>query len=48
MKGVEGYWVWKHEIINNTLKELNKNDLVVYCDAEHPLITMQKKGSLSI
>ena len=28
-----GYWVWKHEIINNALKELNKNDLVVYCDA---------------
>ena len=28
-----GYWIWKHEIINNTLNQINKNDLVVYCDA---------------
>tara|TARA_Y100000816_G_scaffold89247_1_gene61540 strand:- start:4002 stop:5615 length:1614 start_codon:yes stop_codon:yes gene_type:complete len=28
-----GYWIWKHEIINNSLNELNENDLVVYSDA---------------
>ncbi len=28
-----GYWIWKHEIINNSLEELNENDLVVYSDA---------------
>ena len=28
-----GYWIWKHEIINNSLDELNENDLVVYSDA---------------
>ena len=28
-----GYWVWKHEIINETLKKINNDDIVVYCDA---------------
>jgi hypothetical protein len=28
-----GYWIWKYEIINNLLKKINTNDLVVYCDA---------------
>lgn len=28
-----GYWVWKHEIINNVLNKINKNDIVIYCDA---------------
>ena len=28
-----GYWVWKHEIINNLLQKINKEDVVLYCDA---------------
>lgn len=28
-----GYWIWKHNIINNLLNEINHNDIVVYCDA---------------
>ena len=28
-----GYWIWKHEIIGNILKEIGENDIVVYCDA---------------
>ena len=28
-----GYWVWKHEIINNLLNEINEEDVILYCDA---------------
>lgn len=28
-----GYWIWKHEIINNVLENINKGDLVVYSDS---------------
>lgn len=28
-----GYWIWKHEIINNLLQKINKEDVVLYCDA---------------
>tara|TARA_A100000164_G_C21935085_1_gene787663 strand:- start:507 stop:1316 length:810 start_codon:yes stop_codon:yes gene_type:complete len=28
-----GFWIWKHEIINMMIKSLNKDDLIVYCDA---------------
>ena len=28
-----GYWIWKHEIIRETLKQINENDIVVYCDS---------------
>tara|TARA_B100000700_G_C15019727_1_gene845086 strand:- start:315 stop:1139 length:825 start_codon:yes stop_codon:yes gene_type:complete len=28
-----GYWIWKHEIINELLKKINKNDVILYCDA---------------
>ena len=28
-----GYWIWKQEIISNLLNSINKNDLVIYCDA---------------
>lgn len=28
-----GYWIWKHEIIFNLLKNVNDGDVVVYCDA---------------
>ncbi len=28
-----GYWIWKHEIIDKSLKDLDENDLVVYSDA---------------
>ena len=28
-----GYWIWKHQIINQTLDLINKNDLIVYTDA---------------
>ena len=28
-----GYWIWKQEIIKNMLINVNKNDLVVYCDS---------------
>lgn len=28
-----GYWIWKHRIIDNLLREINKGDTIVYCDA---------------
>jgi len=28
-----GYWIWKHRIIQNLLKEISENDLIIYCDA---------------
>lgn len=28
-----GYWIWKLDIINQELKDLSKNDILVYCDA---------------
>ena len=28
-----GYWIWKHEIIKQTLDQVNENDIVVYCDS---------------
>ncbi len=33
MKRGAGYWIWKHEIINNVLQEINENDIVVYSDS---------------
>ena len=28
-----GYWIWKHEIINNVIENINENDLVIYSDS---------------
>ena len=28
-----GYWIWKHHVIQNTLKQLSENDLLVWSDA---------------
>lgn len=28
-----GYWIWKHEIIYNSLKEIKNDDFVIYSDA---------------
>ena len=28
-----GYWIWKLDIINQELKDLSDNDILVYCDA---------------
>ena len=28
-----GYWIWKFRIIQNLISQINRNDLVVYCDA---------------
>lgn len=28
-----GYWIWKHEIINSVLENINEGDLVVYSDS---------------
>ncbi len=28
-----GYWIWKPFIVLNTLKKMNDNDILVYCDA---------------
>lgn len=28
-----GYWIWKHEIINNFLNQINYDDIVIYSDA---------------
>ena len=38
-----GYWIWKHEIINQTLNQVKKGDLVVYCDAGSSLNFNAKK-----
>jgi hypothetical protein len=27
-----GYWIWKSYLINNLLKRINKNDIILYCD----------------
>jgi len=28
-----GYWIWKHKIISDTLKNVNEGDLVIYSDS---------------
>lgn len=28
-----GYWIWKHHIIFNLLKDISDGDVVIYCDA---------------
>lgn len=28
-----GFWIWKHHIIKESLRLINENDLIVYCDA---------------
>jgi hypothetical protein len=28
-----GYWLWKYYFINKLIKEINENDLIIYCDA---------------
>ncbi len=28
-----GYWIWKHKIIFDTLKNVNEGDLVIYSDS---------------
>ena len=28
-----GYWIWKHQIISQTLDLINENDLIIYTDA---------------
>ncbi len=37
-----GFWLWKYEIIKNMINEINKNDIVVYCDAGASLNTSDK------
>ena len=37
-----GYWIWKHEIINNLLNEINKEDIVLYCDAGSSINNLPK------
>lgn len=37
-----GYWIWKYEIIKNLINQINKNDIVVYCDAGASLNTSEK------
>ena len=28
-----GFWIWKHRIIKNLVKDIKTNDLIIYCDA---------------
>tara|TARA_Y100001936_G_C15992733_1_gene623288 strand:- start:348 stop:1151 length:804 start_codon:yes stop_codon:yes gene_type:complete len=28
-----GYWIWKHYLLGKILNEIDKNDVVIYCDA---------------
>ena len=37
-----GYWIWKHEIINNLLTEINKDDIILYCDAGSSINNLPK------
>ena len=37
-----GYWIWKHEIINNLLKEINNEDIILYCDAGSSINNLPK------
>jgi len=37
-----GYWIWKHEIINNLLDEINDGDVVLYCDAGSSINNLPK------
>ena len=37
-----GYWIWKHEIINNLLDEINDGDIVLYCDAGSSINNLPK------
>lgn len=41
-----GYWIWKHEIIRQTLEQAKNNDLVVYCDAGSSLNYYAKERML--
>ena len=41
-----GYWIWKHHIINNLLNEINKDDVVVYCDSGSSLNYFAEKRLL--
>ncbi len=38
-----GYWIWKHRIIKNLINHINKNDLIIYCDAGASLNYKAKK-----
>ncbi len=37
-----GYWIWKYKIISELLNQINKNDIVIYCDAGASLNTSPK------
>lgn len=37
-----GFWIWKYEIIKNLINQINKNDIVVYCDAGASLNCSEK------
>ncbi len=37
-----GFWLWKYEIIKNLINQINKDDIVVYCDAGASLNTSDK------
>ena len=37
-----GYWIWKHEIINNLLDEINDGDVILYCDAGSSINNLPK------
>lgn len=41
MKRGGGYWIWKYDIINQRLNEINDNDVLIYLDAG---CTINKKG----
>lgn len=41
MKRGGGYWIWKYDIINQRLNEINENDILIYIDAG---CTLNKKG----
>ena len=37
-----GYWIWKHEIINSLLKNIDNGDIILYCDAGSSINTLPK------
>ena len=38
-----GYWIWKHKIIFDTLKNVNDGDLVIYSDSGSSFNSKAKK-----
>ena len=38
-----GYWLWRHDIINDTLETMNDNDFLIYLDAGSTLNIQGKK-----